>query len=176
MLVKTIAKKYALALYEISKEENKIEEIKETVSNIALSTDNRAYRAFSNPKITLKEKEAEIKRVFGEKLSKEMVSFLTLLVEKKRFIYFTEIAAEFKHIYDENHGFKTAGIKSAFALSEEQKARVTSALEKRYKSRFLVEYSVEASLLGGMIITIGTEMYDGSLKNRLAEIGNLLLK
>jgi F-type H+-transporting ATPase subunit delta len=121
MLVKTIAKKYALALYEISKEKNKIEEIKDTVSNIALSTDGRAYRAFSNPKITLKEKEAEIRRAFGEKLSKEMVNFLALLIEKKRFKYFTEIAAEFKHIYDENHGFKTAGIKSAFALSEEQR-------------------------------------------------------
>ncbi|OGF47598.1 MAG: ATP synthase F1 subunit delta [Candidatus Firestonebacteria bacterium RIFOXYC2_FULL_39_67] len=176
MLVKTIAKKYAKALYEISKEQNKVEETRAALFDITSSMDRKAYEAFSNPKVTLENKVAGIEKVFAEKLSKELVNFLSLLIEKKRFTFLPEIGIEFKSIYDENHGFKAAKIKSAFSLSEEQKAKITSALEKRYKSRFLVEYSVEASLLGGMIISIGTEMYDGSLKNKLAEIGTLLLK
>ena len=176
MLVKTIAKKYAKALYEISKEQNRVEETKTSLFEFASAMGKKEYEAFGNPKVTLKNKISEIEKAFAGKFSKELINFLSLLIEKKRFAFLPEIGIEFKNIYDENHGFEAAKIQSAFSLSEEQKAKITSALEKRYKSRFLVEYSVEAALLGGMIINIGTEMYDGSLKNRLAELGTLLLK
>jgi len=174
MLVKTIAKKYATALYEIAKGQGQIEENKATLLGITSSLGKRAYEAFSNPGITKKDKEAGIQRVFAGKLSKELINFFSLLIEKKRFVYLPEIAKEFTDLYDKNHGLKAAEIQSAFSLSEDQKKKITDALEKKYKSRFRVNFSVEAALLGGMVICVDTEMYDGSLQNRLVEIGNLL--
>jgi F-type H+-transporting ATPase subunit delta len=174
MLPKAIAKKYAGALYEVAKSLDRIEETKTSLLGITSSMDKQACVAFNTPKVALKTKETEIRKVFSGRLSKELINFLCLLVEKKRFMLLPEIGTEFQNIYNAMHGFMTAGIKSAFLLSEEQKARITAALETKYKSAFLLEYSVDPSLLGGMIITLNTQMFDGSLKNKLAEIEILL--
>ncbi len=175
MLVKTIGKKYASALFDVAEGLKKTGEIKKTLTAFISCMNEEAYAAFKNPKRSLEAKQEDLRERFNSKLPPELINFFCLLIEKKRFEFLPEIGREFNILYDENNGFRQARIISAFAVTKEQQEKVRNTLEKRYKSKFLVEYCTDASLIGGMIINIGNEMIDGSLKNQLAKIRTKLL-
>lgn len=175
MLVKTIGKKYASALYHVAKDSNRIAEIKESLETFISCMSKDAYSSFKNPKLSLDAKQADLRKRTENKIPAELLNFLCLLIEKKRFEFLPEITLEFKNIYDEMHGFKKAQVTSAFEVTKAQQEKVRTILEKRYRSKFLVGYSVDTSLIGGMIIKIGNEMIDGSIKNQLAKVKALLL-
>jgi len=179
MLAKSIGKKYACALYGIAEERNSVEICKDALFYFADSMDKTAFDAFNNPKLSLDNKQVALRKHFGVRekvVPAEFANFLCLLIEKKRFGFLPEIRAEFKMIYDAKHGFSEAKVKSAFPVDEIQKENIKRALENRYKCSYILEFSVDPSLIGGLVITMGSEMIDGSLKSRLAKIKTLLLK
>lgn len=175
MLIKTVGKKYASALYGVAEDLKRVGEIKEALGVFVACMSKEAYASFKNPKLSLDAKQTDLRKLIEGSLPPELVNFLCLLIEKKRFEFLPEIAIEFNSLYDEKHGFKKAGVVSAFAVTKEQQEKVQKSLEKKYNSKFLVEYSIDTSLIGGMIIHIGNEMLDGSLKNQLSKIKTMLL-
>ncbi len=175
MLVKTIGKKYASALFGVAGDLERIDEIKTALETFAACMNKEAFVSFKNPKLSLAVKQAALRKSINGKLPTELVGFLCLLIAKKRFEFLPEIVKEFNILYDEKHGLKSAVVVSAFEVTKTQQELIKNTLEKRYSSKFLVDFSVDASLLGGIIINIGNEMIDGSLKNQLAKIKTRLL-
>jgi F-type H+-transporting ATPase subunit delta len=92
-----------------------------------------------------------------------------LLSEKKPRGY-VEILSRLHRLVGLNLAQRSAKVEGAVAASPEQQTAIKADLEKRYGAGLNVTYSVDPSLLGGLRIQVGSDLYDGSVKTRLEKL------
>ena len=92
-----------------------------------------------------------------------------LLSEKKPRGY-VEILSRLHRLVALNLAQRSAKVEGAVVASPEQQAAIKADLEKRYGAGLNVTYSVDPSLLGGLRIQVGSDLYDGSVKTRLEKL------
>jgi F-type H+-transporting ATPase subunit delta len=110
-------------------------------------------------------------QIFDQRVEKEMMSFLNIIVEKDRqndmipiLEYFIQRVKEYKKI-------GTATVTSAVELRAEQKADLEKKLlETTPYEEFEMNYQVDPELIGGMVIRIGDRVVDSSIRTRLYEL------
>lgn len=175
MLAKTISKKYAKAIFEIALGNNNVEKIKADLFSVNNRLTKEVFEMMKNPGILKAEKKGIIDKICGEKPAKEVREFLYVLLDKKRLQFFNDIYDAFNALYENYKGIKKAEVISAAEINETYREKIQSALQKAYNKRFEINYQVKKDLLGGMIIKIENEMIDGSLKNQLNRIHDLLI-
>jgi F-type H+-transporting ATPase subunit delta len=107
-------------------------------------------------------------------LSPMTINFLKLLIDKKRIDALADIESCYRQQMDEVLKKLRATVKTAFPLSEEMLAYVTSGLEKMTGKQVEVTVETDESLLGGIMIGLGDTLYDGSIKSQLNNMRNLL--
>ena len=75
---------------------------------------------------------------------------------------------------DERLGFARAEVSAARDLAESQRAALTSVLERLTGRRIRMRFTVDESLIGGVVARIGSTVYDGSVRGQLASLGRRL--
>ena len=178
-MAKLVSKTYGDALFAVALEENRMDEFFEAVKVVAdiLRTNEEFSKLMNHPKIIKEEKVKIVEEAFSNGIPKEIVGIMTLLITKGRademlsvFDYFIELVKEEKKI-------GRADVVTATELSEEQKAKVEKKLLDTTKyETFEMNYSVDASLIGGMVIRIGDRVVDSSIKTKLFELTRELRK
>ena len=178
-MAKLISKTYGDALFEVAAEEDKLEShLEEVEAVLDVLKENEEYiKIIGYPRIPVEEKKAMIESAFKDKVSDDMVGFLTVIVEKGRFSKIEEILNYFVERVHEAEKIGTAEIKSAVELSEAQKKAVEDKLltTTQYK-KIIAKYSVDESLIGGMVIRIGDRIVDSSVKTKLETMARDLSK
>ncbi len=181
-MAKLVSKIYGDALFELAIEKDNLDSMWEEI--IALSQiwkENPDFASlFAHPRIAVEEKLELIKNVFSGKASDDIMGFLSVLVEKGHatdlesvLSYFTDRAREYKNI-------GVAYVTSATELSEAQKKSVEERLLDVTKYvKFEMNFDVDESLIGGIVIRIGDRILDGSIKQKLnnmvRELSNIQL-
>lgn len=99
-----------------------------------------------------------------------VVSFLKLLVERRRFDGLPQIASAFSAMVDDAQGRLQATVTAAQPLSDQDLVRVQQALAKATGKTITLSAAVDASLLGGLTADVGGVLYDGSIKTQLARL------
>ena len=178
-MAKLVSKTYGDALFAVALEENRMDEFFEAVKVVAdiLRTNEEFSKLMNHPKIIKEEKVKIVEEAFKNGIPKEIVGIMTLLITKGRademlsvFDYFIELVKEEKKI-------GRADVVTATELSEEQKAKVEKKLLDTTKyETFEMNYSVDTSLIGGMVIRIGDRVVDSSIKTKLFELTRELRK
>lgn len=169
-MAKLIEKTYGEALFSVALENHKVDELKEEADDVrAVFADNEELLKFLNhPNVVKEEKIQVMENIFKGRISGEMLGFLLTVIEKGRqpqlagiFGYFDELVMEYRHI-------GKCLVKSATVLSDEQKAKIEKKLldTTNYES-FEMDYQVDESLLGGVVIRVGDCVVDGSVKGKL---------
>ena len=92
-----------------------------------------------------------------------------LLSDKKPRGY-VEILSRLHRLVKLDVAKRTAKVESASVTTLEQQAGIKSDLEKRYGAGLNVSYAVNPSLIGGLRIQVGSDLYDGSVKTRLEKL------
>lgn len=113
--------------------------------------------------------------VCGERLSAEGANFVRLLAGNRRLGCLPEIARLFEEIKAGQEGVLAASIATAYPLSEAQLAGLVAKLETRFGRRVEASQEVDASLIGGVVIRVGDEVMDASMRGRLAGIAATLV-
>ena len=176
-MISNISKRYARSFFEIATEEKQIEgyynELNQFVSIIA---QNKALGEFlANPVFEQENKKGVVEKIIGRlKLSGMTINFLKLLVDKKRIDVLHDIVFFYRQLMDESLKKVRVNLKTAFPLSSEMQAYITSSLEKVTGRKVEVSVEKDPSLLGGIVIGVGDTLYDGSIKNQLNNMRNLL--
>jgi len=96
---------------------------------------------------------------------------VALLVEKKPRGY-VEILSRLHRLVRLDVAARTATVEGAVEISPAQLAEVKNNLEKRYGAGLSVTPVVNPSLIGGLRIQVGSDLYDGSVKTRLDKLAN----
>ena len=95
---------------------------------------------------------------------------------KRRFFYVEQILKNFIEICSEKRGELKAEIRSAKKLSQEEIDEIARQLSENFKSKIKLNYNHDESLIGGLVVQVGSTMIDTSIKNKLNQIENKMIE
>ena len=178
-MAKLVSKTYGDALFELAIEENKIDELYEEV--IALKSvlnDNPDFSKLMNhPKIDKEEKKEVCRSVFKGRISEDIMGFLEIIISNNRYSEIFSVIDYFINRVKEYKRIGMAYITTPLPLDDNQKASVEKKLlETTSYSSMEMNYSIDESLIGGMVIRIGDKVVDSSIKTKLNELTKELQK
>ncbi len=178
-MAKLISKTYGDALFELAVEEDKIDVLLEEIEQLLkILAENEDFgRLMNHPKIINEEKIEVAKNVFAGRISEELLGFLTIIISKDRYREIDEILKYFVARVKEYKGIGIATVTTAVPLKDGQCKEVEQKLldTTRYQS-MEISYSVDASLIGGMVIRIGDRVVDSSIKTKLSTLQKDLIQ
>ena len=130
-----------------------------------------------NPAFSVEEEHKALDAVMERmKLSDVVKRLLTLLAQRERMNEIRDIAETVKRISDERAGRVEAKVETAEELAPHAIARLKSAVEKRTGKTVELQVVVDPSLIGGLRTTVGSIVFDGTLKTELARLRETLVK
>ena len=175
----TSAERYSLALYELSNESNLLPKIEEQcLSVLSLINSSEDFKNLIKDPITKKDDLFKIITSISENYKFETLlkNFLNFLIQKRRFFFLEKILLSFIEICSKKRGELKAELKSAKELSDDEISKITEELSKNFKSKIKLNYKYDKSLIGGLVIQVGSTMVDTSIKNKLQQIENRMIE
>ena len=175
----TSANRYSLALYELSEESNllsKIETNSVSILNL-IGTSVDFNNLIKDPTVSRKELINAINKIFDYlEIENLLKNFTNFLVIKRRFFFIEQILNNFIEICSEKRGELKTEIRSAKKLSNDEINNIKDELSKHFTSKIKLDYKYDESLIGGLIVQVGSTMIDTSIKNKLQQIENKMMK
>ena len=175
----TSAKRYSLALYELAEESNllsKIETNSVSILNL-IGTSVDFNKLIKDPTVSRNELINAINKIFDYlEIENLLKNFTNFLVIKRRFFFIEQILNNFIEICSEKRGELKTEIRSAKNLSNDEINNIKDELSKHFTSKIKLDYKYDESLIGGLIVQVGSTMIDTSIKNKLQQIENKIMK
>ena len=165
---------YASALMSLAKSNNLSEEFgNEIRSLLGLLESSEDLRQFlANPLIKPDAKKAVIKQIAGEDMNPLMRSFLSLLIDKGRILFLEGIGKQYLTQLRELNQTVLAEVTSAVPLSDAQQQTVREKVQAMTSARQVeIETKIDADLIGGVVIKVGSQVIDASLRGQLRRLG-----
>ena len=178
-MAKLVSKTYGDALFELAVEENTMDATAKEAEAVldAFAENEELLNLLNHPKVTREEKIKVIENIFKGEVSDNIVGFLVIIVQKGRHNEIPEIFRYFLDQVMEYRNIGTAKVTSAVALTDEQKTAVEKRLLEVTKYvEFNMDYKVDPSLIGGMVIRIGDRVVDSSIRTQIDNMAKDLMK
>lgn len=175
-MMDSVNKSYATALFELSKEVNRVEiyqsEAKEIIS--VLENHEDFYNILTNFLVEKEDKKQLLSNVFKNQIEDTILNFLKLLIDKSRFNNVFGILKEFNSLANEYRNIDEGIIYSAVSLSEEEMNTIENRVSKRIQRNVELTLHIDPSLIGGFKVVINDVVFDNSIKNKLESLKNNL--
>lgn len=165
-----IAGRYAVALFELATEAGALDQVSKALQDFLSLLDESADldRLVKNPVFTAEEQVAALDAVFRKAgISGLAANFLKLVASKRRLFAVRGMITAFQALVAEKQGIVSAEVTVASPLSEKNRAAVLEALEKQAGKKIALTERVDPTIVGGLIVKIGSRMIDASLKTKL---------
>lgn len=178
MSVETIARRYGTALADVVMKTGETDTVKAELKSweelIAGNPD--LLNAFRNPAIAHLNKERVLDSLIQKtRPSKTTSNFLRVLQRNSRLTELPEINEKFAAVLEERSGRVSAEVVSARELSEGQRAELKANLEKLTGKQVKLDFKIDESVIGGVVIRVGSTVYDGSVKTQLENLREQLV-
>lgn len=174
LLSTEIAEPYAQALMSLAKESDLVDRISEDVNsllNLMKESDDLRI-CLTNPLFKVEQKKAVIGQLAGDQLHPYTRNFLMLLVDRGRIIFSEKIFQQFQELVRQLNQTVLAQVSTAVPLSEEQQESIRQKVLTITQARQVeLDIKVEPDLIGGVIIRVGSQVIDVSLRGQLRQIG-----
>ena len=175
----TSAERYSLALFELSEENNLLSQIEDQSSSILnLIEQSEDFSNLIKDPTTSQEDLLKVINTISEnnKFESLFKNFLSFLIQKRRFFFIERILKSFIEICSRKRGELKAELKSAKQLSNEEIEKIREELTKNFSSKIKLNYKHDESLIGGLVVQVGSTMVDTSIKNKLQQIENRMIE
>ncbi len=172
-----IAARYATAVFELAKESKSIDQIEADLTSLgdALGDSDDLKALISSPVYSRAEQGAAIGAIASKMgLSQTMSGTLGLMASKRRLFAVPYLVAELKRLIAEDKGEVTAEVTAATALTEPQQEKLAETLKKQVGQDVQINLSVDESLIGGLIVKVGSKMIDTSVRSKLVALQNTM--
>ena len=175
----TSAKRYSLALFELAAENNLLSQIEDQSLSILnlINQNDDFYNLIKDPTINQEDLSKVINKIMEKnEFDKLFKNFLNFLIQKRRFFFIKNILESFIETCSIKRGELKAELKSAKNLSTEEITKIKELLTKNFSSKIKLNYKHDESLIGGLVLQVGSTMVDTSIKNRLQSIENKMIE
>jgi F-type H+-transporting ATPase subunit delta len=172
-----IAARYATAIFELSREGSGLQVLEADVDALdgALTQSADLPTLITSPVYTREQVAGAITAVAAKMgLSQTMAGALGLMAQKRRLFALPQVLAALRARIAAEKGEVTAEVTSAKALSAAQQSELTSTLKARIGKDIKLKLAVDESLIGGLVIKVGSQMIDTSIKAQLAALKNTM--
>ena len=168
-----VSDRYASALYDLAAEKKLVDPVLEDLSNLKnILKDNKELNlVVKSPLITSIDKlnifESLLKKINANELTS---TFLKVIEKNKRFSNLASIITQFMNINSQKRGDVLADITSAGELNDDQKNNITNQLKSILGDKLSLSFDVDKSIMGGLIVKVGSKMIDTSLANKINKL------
>lgn len=173
--LKTVARPYAKAAFEVAREQGHVTEWADMLSILATVTKQPKLKtALGNPAFSAQEKASALAQVCEEITTEQGKAFLLNLAENKRLLLLpaiSELFQQFKLNYEKAVDVK---LTSAFELSAEQAQTLADSLAKKLDRKINLTNETDASLIGGVVIRTSDLIIDGSVRGKLTKLAEAI--
>lgn len=164
----TVARPYAEAVFQLCPDPTASTRWSDTLAFLELLMADPDMAALAgNPRVRRAQLLSVIGDVGGDRLDAEAHRLVEVLAENKRLSLLPQIRAHFEALRREHEGVLDARIESAFQLDDAQLATLVSDLQKRFGRGIRPEVRIDTALIGGVKVSVGDVVIDGSVRGRL---------
>ena len=167
------SKSYAIALYELSKENSELNKVEEDIKGLnQLLSDNSNFKGMISSPVVAKEDKKNVMFVIADRnnFSANLKKFLGFVANKNRLFFLDKIIESFLNLVSNNKGELKAKLVSSKQLSTEQQKKIHKELSQDFKSPLNISFEYDPDLIGGLIIQVGSVMVDASIKTKLKRL------
>jgi F-type H+-transporting ATPase subunit delta len=165
-----VAGRYATALFELALEEKALATVEHDLNRFASALDavEDLRRLVKSPVFTAEEQERGIAAIL-EKMEIEglTANFLTLIARNRRLFAAPDMIKAFRALLARHRGQTSAEVTSALPLTEGQLRALQTTLKAALHKEVQLDQKVDATLLGGLVVKVGSRMVDSSLRTKL---------
>ena len=166
-----IAQVYARSLFEVAKEHNKLDVVRDQLGEIAdaVAEQHDLQVFFFSPYFSTDEKVDGLQRAL-EDADEAVLNFLELLIEKHRMPALFRIRREFEALWEEENRLLPVQVTSAIELDESTVRQIGDAIGEQTGRRIELTSEVDPDILGGIVLRVGNSILDASIRNRLEKL------
>ena len=178
-MAKLIAGTYGDALFELAVEQNLTDSLMQEIDFLqpVLKENSDFEKILMHPEIPKQKKLQLIENVFKGRISDALTGFLRIVVTKGRYENLPDIFAYFIARVKEYKKIGIAQVVSAIPLRDEQKQKIEQKLlETTHYETMEIDYKVEESSIGGLMIRIGDRVVDSTIRSKLSALTGSLMK
>jgi len=172
-----IAARYATAIFELAREGNSLDKLESNLDDLSAALDDSAdLRALvGSPVLSRAEQGTGITAVADKMgLVPELRNGLALMASKRRLFVLPQLVALLAGMIAEDKGEVSAEVTSAKALSKAQSDKLAKTLKARIGRDVKLKTTVDESLIGGLVVKVGSKMIDTSIRSRLDSLQNAM--
>lgn len=174
LLTAEVLEPYAEALMSLAQSNDLVERLSEDVAAVLnlLKESPELDQFLSSPIVKGDDKKAVLERIGGEQFHPYMISFLKILVDRRRIIFLEGICTYYQALLRKLNQTVLAEVTSAVELSEAQKQSVREkAIALTSAHQVELDTKIDPDLIGGVIIKVGSQVVDASIRGQLRRIG-----
>lgn len=165
-----MAGRYATALFELAKGSGKLEDVAKDLDEFdkMLTESDDLRRLVSSPIFSAVEQQSAIDKIMKKAGASDLVAnFFSLIAKNRRLSAITDMTRAFRALHSREKGEVEAEVISARALSDAQIEQLKSTLKSVVGQDVELRTDVDPSLLGGLVVKVGSRMIDSSLETKL---------
>ena len=174
-----IAQRYSDAIVEIAKDGkltySKISTDLELVKNTLVQSKD-LDEFLVNPITSIEDKKEIIDRVFSGEIDGLIVNFLKVLIDKNRFSVFGEVLNAYNKALDCVNNISRIHVESAVEMTEDAKNKLKEKLETKLKKNVVLDLKINPEIIAGLVIKMGDNIVDVSLKHKLEDLSKNIMK
>ncbi len=170
---------YSQALFELSSENNSVNEIEDQASSIIeLIKNSEDIRDFIKDPTNKIEDQLKIMNKISDqfKLNELLKKFIGFVISKRKIFYIEKILNDFLFICSNARGEVQAELSAAKDLNENEINNLKNELSSTFGSNIKLIHKYDPSLIGGLIIKVGSTMIDTSIKSKLQKIEKKMIE
>lgn len=171
----TVARPYAKAAFQYAREAGALAAWSQMLALATAVASDAEFAAYvARPQLTAEVQAEAFFRIAGDKLGAEGRNFIANLIQNKRLAALPAIAALFEELRAEHERTRDVSVVSAFPLSDAQRDALTARLSQKLGRQVAVVSTVDASLIGGVVIRAGDLVIDASVRGKLNQLRDSL--
>ena len=166
----SLAGRYATALFGLARDEQQIDAVGRSLDTLeAAMTESADFKALVSSPLINRAEAGKAIRALTPALGIDPISarFLGVLADNGRLSELKSVIKAFRKLAADNRGETAAEVTSAFPLNDDQVARIKSSLKARLGRDVAIDAKVDPQLLGGLVVRLGSQMIDASIRTKL---------
>jgi F-type H+-transporting ATPase subunit delta len=169
MILRGIAKRYAVALFNAAVQQDIAEQVQEDLASVDdLMRANPDFRNYLlSPQVLTEDKKRLLVDTLADRSAGLLIKFLLLLVDKKRLEHTSQIAEAYTYLYEQLQGILEAKVVTAVPLDAELEQKTIEKLERETGKTIRLNKTVDPKIIGGMIVVLEDTVVDGSIRHQL---------
>jgi ATP synthase F1 delta subunit len=166
-----IAGVYARSLFEVAKDQGKLDEVRDQLTAIAdaLAESREMQQFFFSPYFSTTEKEEGLEEVVSG-ADPVVLNFLKLLIENHRMPVLFRVRDEFEQLWEQENKLLPVQVTSAIELDKATVKQIGDKIAEQTGRKVDLSAEVEPDILGGIVVRVGNSVLDASIRNRLEQL------